>query len=101
MYEEDRTKFPWLAGSQDEDHEAIDSDNCLHFLAKEKEIDILKHIRDMIHLEITLDTFCSSSCKVLCLVCGAGANLNTSSCNCSAEEPRDKDAKRQELSKAC
>ncbi|XP_073358377.1 large ribosomal RNA subunit accumulation protein YCED homolog 1, chloroplastic-like [Aegilops tauschii subsp. strangulata] len=74
VYEEDRTKFPSITGSEDE-------------------IDISKNLRDIIHLEITLGAFCSSTCKGLCLVCGA--NLNTSSCSCGAEESTQaKDARR-------
>uniref|UniRef100_A0ACD5ZCK7 Uncharacterized protein n=1 Tax=Avena sativa TaxID=4498 RepID=A0ACD5ZCK7_AVESA len=93
VYEEDRTKFPSVTGSQDEDDQDIDWDDRLHFPAGEKEIDISKHIRDIIHLEITLDAFCSATCKGLCLTCGA--NLNMSTCSCGTEEPRDKDVKRQ------
>lgn len=92
IYEEDRTKFPSITGSEDENDEDIDWDDRLHFPAGEKEIDISKNLRDIIHLEITLDVFCSSTCKGLCLVCGA--NLNTSSCSCSTEEPQAKDARR-------
>ncbi|XP_020200812.1 large ribosomal RNA subunit accumulation protein YCED homolog 1, chloroplastic [Aegilops tauschii subsp. strangulata] len=92
IYEEDRTKFPSITGSEDENDEDIDWDDRLHFPAGEKEIDISKNLRDIIHLEITLDAFCSSTCKGLCLVCGA--NLNTSSCSCSTEEPQAKDARR-------
>ncbi|CAM0907094.1 unnamed protein product [Alopecurus aequalis] len=94
VYEEDATKFPSVTGSQDEDDQDVDWDDRVHFPAGEKEVDISKHIRDIIHLEITLDAFCSASCKGLCLTCGA--NLNTGSCGCgeAEEPPRDKDAKR-------
>ena len=84
VYQEDRTKFPSITGSEDENDEDIDWDDHVHFPAGEKEIGISKNLRDIIHLEITLDAFYSSTCKGLCLVCGA--NLNTSSCNCGAEE---------------
>lgn len=93
IYEEDKAKAPFLTGSQDEDDEDIDWDDRLHFPAGEKEIDISKHIRDIIHLEITLDAFCSPTCKGLCLVCGA--NLNTSSCSCHREKPQASDVKRR------
>jgi uncharacterized metal-binding protein YceD (DUF177 family) len=92
VYEEDATKFPSLTGSQDEDDHDIDWDDRLHFPAGAKEVDISKNIRDIIHLEITLDAFCSTGCKGLCLTCGA--NLNTGSCSCSEDEPQEKDAKR-------
>uniref|UniRef100_A0ACD5ZEY2 Uncharacterized protein n=1 Tax=Avena sativa TaxID=4498 RepID=A0ACD5ZEY2_AVESA len=94
VYEEDQTKFPSVTGSQDEDDQDIDWDDRLHFPAGEKEIDISKHIRDIIHLEITLDAFCSATCKGLCLVCGA--NLNTSTCSCGGtEETQARDVKRR------
>lgn len=93
VYEEDTTKFPSVTGSQDEDDQDIDWDDRVHFPASEKEVDISKHIRDIIHLEITLDAFCSTSCKGLCLTCGM--NFNTGSCSCTEEEElQDKDVKR-------
>ncbi|KAG8073035.1 hypothetical protein GUJ93_ZPchr0006g41642 [Zizania palustris] len=93
IYEEDQTKSPLLTGNQDEDDEDIDWDDRLYFPAGEKEMDISKHIRDIIHLEITLDAFCSPTCKGLCL--GCGANLNTSSCNCSTEKLQVKNVERR------
>ncbi|KAI9071113.1 hypothetical protein K1719_041175 [Acacia pycnantha] len=73
----------------DDDVEALmDLDDQLHFPPEEKEIDISKNIRDKIHLEITINAICDSRCKGLCLKCGT--NLNTSSCNCSREEVKDK-----------
>ncbi|KQK02161.1 large ribosomal RNA subunit accumulation protein YCED homolog 1, chloroplastic [Brachypodium distachyon] len=93
MYEEDETKSYSFTGSQDEDDEDIDWDDRLHFPAGNKEIDISKHIRDIIHLEITLDALCDTTCKGFCLACGA--NLNTSSCSCGTDKPQQaKDAKR-------
>ncbi|KAF8021723.1 hypothetical protein BT93_G2002 [Corymbia citriodora subsp. variegata] len=69
------------------DEASIDLDDRLYFPPKEKEIDISKHIRDLVHLEITIDAVCSPNCKGMCLQCGT--NLNTSSCSCR-EEPVDK-----------
>ncbi|XP_062221389.1 large ribosomal RNA subunit accumulation protein YCED homolog 1, chloroplastic [Phragmites australis] len=87
IFEEDIAKDPSLTGSQVEGDEDIDWDDRLHFPAGEREIDISKNIRDIIHLEITMDAFCSPTCKGLCLVCGT--NLNTSSCSCSREKPQE------------
>ncbi|WVZ73007.1 hypothetical protein U9M48_021378 [Paspalum notatum var. saurae] len=87
IYEEDIAKGASVAGTLDEDDQDIDWDDCLHFPAADKEIDISKHIRDIIHLEITLDAVCSPGCKGLCLACGI--NLNSSSCSCCKENPRE------------
>ncbi|XP_059625289.1 large ribosomal RNA subunit accumulation protein YCED homolog 1, chloroplastic [Cornus florida] len=66
---------------EDDDEALIDLDDRLYFPPEEKEIDISKHIRDMVHIEITINALCDPRCKGLCLKCGA--NLNTDSCNCS------------------
>ncbi|KAK1324977.1 hypothetical protein QJS10_CPA01g00166 [Acorus calamus] len=63
---------------QDEDF--VDLDDQLYFPPEEKEIDISKHLRDMVHLEITISAVCDASCKGLCLTCGV--NLNRGSCDC-------------------
>ncbi|CAN6273840.1 unnamed protein product [Urochloa humidicola] len=84
IYEEDIANS---AGTLDEDDQDVDWDDRLHFPAGDKEIDISKHIRDIIHLEITMDAVCSPSWKGLCLSCGE--NLNTSSCSCSKEKPQE------------
>uniref|UniRef100_A0A0E0K7B4 Uncharacterized protein n=1 Tax=Oryza punctata TaxID=4537 RepID=A0A0E0K7B4_ORYPU len=92
--QEEQTKAPLLTGSQeDEDDEDIDWDDRLHFPAGEKEIDISKHVRDIIHLEITLEALCSPTCKGLCL--GCGENLNTSSCSCNTEKQQAKNVPRR------
>uniref|UniRef100_A0A0E0K7B5 Uncharacterized protein n=1 Tax=Oryza punctata TaxID=4537 RepID=A0A0E0K7B5_ORYPU len=94
IFEEEQTKAPLLTGSQeDEDDEDIDWDDRLHFPAGEKEIDISKHVRDIIHLEITLEALCSPTCKGLCL--GCGENLNTSSCSCNTEKQQAKNVPRR------
>ncbi|KAI0491380.1 hypothetical protein KFK09_025640 [Dendrobium nobile] len=63
------------------DEKLIDQDDKLYFPAEEKEIDISKHIRDLVHVEITVSAVCNAGCKGLCLQCGT--NLNKKSCNCS------------------
>lgn len=74
---------------QEEDDEAsIDLDDWLYFPPEEKVIDISKHVRDMVHLEIKINTVCDPMCKGLCLKCGQ--NLNNSSCNCSKQVSKPK-----------
>ncbi|XVF35054.1 hypothetical protein REPUB_Repub18cG0111800 [Reevesia pubescens] len=65
----------------DDDDASIDWDDRLYFPPEQKEIDISKHIRDMVHLEITINAVCDPKCEGICLKCGI--NLNTSCCNCS------------------
>lgn len=64
----------------DNDDASIDIDDQLYFPAEEKEIDISKHIRDIVHVEITINAVCDANCKGLCLRCGT--NLNRSNCGC-------------------
>ncbi|KAI7724698.1 hypothetical protein M8C21_004575 [Ambrosia artemisiifolia] len=74
---------------QEEDGEAsVDLDDWLYFPPEEKVIDISKHVRDMIHLEIKINALCDPTCKGLCLKCGQ--NLNNSSCNCSQQGSKSK-----------
>ena len=47
VYQEDRTKFPSITGSEDENDKDIHWDNRLHFSIGEKEVDILKNLRDI------------------------------------------------------
>jgi hypothetical protein len=78
-----------ISEEEEEDDEAsIDLDDRLYFPPEEKEIDISKNIRDMVHVEITINAICDPSCKGLCLNCGT--NLNTSSCSCRKEEVKEK-----------
>ncbi|OWM74163.1 hypothetical protein CDL15_Pgr008474 [Punica granatum] len=72
----------------DADETEIDMDDWLHFPPEEKQIDLSKNIRDLVHLEITLNAVCDPSCKGLCLKCGT--NLNTSMCSCSKSDARKK-----------
>ncbi|KAK9275743.1 hypothetical protein L1049_023012 [Liquidambar formosana] len=83
-----RTSTGSSEGLEEDDEALIDLDDRLYFPSEEKEIDISKHIRDMLHLEITINAVCDASCKGLCLKCGI--NLNTSSCNCSKQEVKEK-----------
>lgn len=77
------------AEEEDDDDEAlIDWDDQLRFPPEDKEIDISKNIRDLVHVEITLNAFCDPRCKGLCLNCGT--NLNKSSCNCSEERVKER-----------
>ncbi|KAJ9184479.1 hypothetical protein P3X46_004199 [Hevea brasiliensis] len=73
---------------EDDDDASIDWDDRLYFPPEEKEIDISKHIRDLVHVEISINAICDPSCKGLCLNCGT--NLNTSSCSCSKERIKEK-----------
>ncbi|KAJ7959796.1 DUF177 domain-containing protein [Quillaja saponaria] len=89
IFGEDRFKSTGNSDEDGDDDEAsIDLDDRLHFPLEDKEIDISKHIRDRVHLEITINAICDPSCKGLCLKCGT--NLNTSSCICSNHEVKGK-----------
>ncbi|KAL5983160.1 hypothetical protein ACLOJK_017242 [Asimina triloba] len=56
-------KFRASGGISVEDEDSIDLDDQLYFPAGEKEIDISKNIRDMVHIEITMNAICDPSCK--------------------------------------
>lgn len=88
IFGEDKNFNPYTERSEEEDEASIDLDDRLYFPPEETKIDISKHIRDMVHVEITINAVCNPKCKGLCLECGA--NLNTASCNCSKEEVKDK-----------
>ncbi|XVF61065.1 hypothetical protein PTKIN_Ptkin08bG0099000 [Pterospermum kingtungense] len=68
---------------EEDDDASVDWDDRLYFPPEQKEIDISKNIRDLVHLEITINAVCDRRCKGICLKCGT--NLNTSSCNCKEE----------------
>lgn len=90
IFNEDKPKnSAGTANNEDDDDDdaSIDLEDRLHFPPEEKEIDISKHIRDMIHLEITINAICDPKCKGLCLNCGT--NLNTGACSCSKQETKD------------
>lgn len=69
---------------EDDDDDEIDWEDMLHFPPEVKEVDISKHIRDLVHLEITMNAICDPACKGMCLKCGA--NLNKRTCGCGNEE---------------
>ncbi|XP_076885550.1 large ribosomal RNA subunit accumulation protein YCED homolog 1, chloroplastic-like [Bidens hawaiensis] len=73
---------------QGDDEESVDLDDWLYFPPEEKLIDISKHIRDMVHLEIKINAICDPMCKGLCLNCGQ--NLNNGSCSCSQQGSKSK-----------
>ncbi|MQL87730.1 hypothetical protein Taro_020285 [Colocasia esculenta] len=82
IYGEDKSRAASMSeGQEDDDELEIDPDDRLYFPAKEKEIDLSKHIRDIVHVEIAINVVCDAGCKGLCLKCGT--NLNKSSCTCS------------------
>ena len=75
--------------SDEDDEELIDLDDQLYFPPLNKEIDISKNIRDILHLEITMNVICDPGCKGICLNCGI--NLNTGSCKCSKQAVKKND----------
>eukprot|EP00262_Sarcandra_glabra_P011613 TRINITY_DN2824_c0_g6_i1.p1 TRINITY_DN2824_c0_g6~~TRINITY_DN2824_c0_g6_i1.p1 ORF type:complete len:315 (+),score=39.39 TRINITY_DN2824_c0_g6_i1:15-959(+) len=88
IYRED--KFKSFNGSSDEeDDEDIDLDDQLYFPTEDKEIDISKPIRDMVHVEIKITALCDPKCKGFCLKCFV--NLNRNSCNCYKQEAQGTD----------
>ncbi|OMO57218.1 hypothetical protein CCACVL1_25900 [Corchorus capsularis] len=50
---------------EEDDDASIDWEDRLYFPSEEKEIDISKHIRDLVHLEITINAVCDPKCKGL------------------------------------
>ncbi|KAG6713609.1 hypothetical protein I3843_05G148400 [Carya illinoinensis] len=89
LFGDEKVRTSGSSEEEEEDDEAsIDLDDRLYFPPEEKEIDISKHIRDMVHVEITIDAVCDPRCKGLCLDCGT--NLNTSSCKCKKQKVKEK-----------
>ncbi|XP_062092948.1 large ribosomal RNA subunit accumulation protein YCED homolog 1, chloroplastic-like [Humulus lupulus] len=87
IYGENKANFITGSGEdceEEDDDASIDFEDRLYFPPKEKEIDISKHIRDLLHLEIIISSICDPNCKGMCFNCGV--NLNTSTCICSKEE---------------
>ncbi|KAJ4846781.1 hypothetical protein Tsubulata_014094 [Turnera subulata] len=74
--------------NEDDEDASIFWDDRLYFPPNEKEVDISKNIRDLLHLEDTLDVMCDPNCKGACLKCGT--NWNTGSCNCAEETEKQK-----------
>ncbi|KAI3946528.1 hypothetical protein MKX01_017744 [Papaver californicum] len=45
----------------------IDLDDRLYFPPEDREIGISKNIRDLVHIEITINAICDANCKGICL----------------------------------
>lgn len=89
LFGDEKVRTSGSSEEEEEDDEAsIDLDDRLYFPPEEKEVDISKHIRDMVHVEITIDAVCDPRCKGFCLNCGT--NLNTSICNCNKQKVKEK-----------
>lgn len=71
------------------DDDSIDWEDRLFFPREEKTIDISKHIRDMVHLEIKISSVCDPTCRGLCLDCGTNLNLSSCSCSCSTQKAKE------------
>ncbi|KAL6975983.1 hypothetical protein U1Q18_024778 [Sarracenia purpurea var. burkii] len=84
IFGEDKFRTSGTGEDEEDDEASIDLDDRLYFPPGEKAIDISKHVRDMVHVEITIDVVCDPGCKGLCLKCGS--NLNTSTCICREQE---------------
>ncbi|KAL2539269.1 Protein of unknown function (DUF177) [Abeliophyllum distichum] len=89
IFGEDKFKsFGTSEDDESDDDALIDPEDRLYFPPEEKFIDISKNIRDLVHIEITINSICDPRCKGLCLRCGT--NLNVSSCNCKTHEVEEK-----------
>ncbi|GAV78552.1 LOW QUALITY PROTEIN: DUF177 domain-containing protein, partial [Cephalotus follicularis] len=89
VYGENKLHSNGNSEEEEEDDEAsTDMDNWLYFPRQEKEFDISKPMRDMVHLEITINAVCDPKCKGVCL--GCATNLNTGNCSCSNEAVKEK-----------
>lgn len=89
IYGQDKAKSSTDSSNDEEedDEKQIDFDDRLYFPAEKEEIDLSKHIRDIVHVEITINAICDANCKGLCLKCGT--NLNKRKCSCK-EDVQDK-----------
>uniref|UniRef100_A0A2P2IR13 Uncharacterized protein MANES_09G055500 n=2 Tax=Rhizophora mucronata TaxID=61149 RepID=A0A2P2IR13_RHIMU len=90
MFREDKFKSSASKTKEEEDdgdEASIDMDDWLYFPPEEREIDISKHVRDLVHVEITINAVCDPRCKGVCLKCGA--DLNKASCNCNKERTKE------------
>ncbi|CAL5439216.1 unnamed protein product [Camellia sinensis] len=88
IFGEDKFTTSGSSEEEEDDEASIDLDDRLYFPPEEKGIDISKHIRDMVHVEMTIDALCNTTCQGLCLKCGS--NLNTTTCNCNEQETEEK-----------
>lgn len=88
IFGEEKSKTFEMNETDEDDDDLIDLDDQLYFPPEEKAIDISKNIRDLIHVEITIDAVCDPNCRGLCLKCGA--NLNNSKCVCRQQKAEEK-----------
>ncbi|CAN4123804.1 unnamed protein product [Withania somnifera] len=89
MFGEDKFKSIGNVEEEMEDDDAwIPLEDQLYFPPEEKVIDISKQIRDLVHIEITINVVCDPKCKGLCLKCGANLNVNTCSCHMQKVEEK-------------
>lgn len=84
IFGEDKTNSFGMGGDDDDDDEdsLIDMDDRLYFPVNEKVVDISKNIRDLIHIEITLNAACEPKCR--------GTNLNSSKSTSRASDAEEK-----------
>ncbi|OVA01136.1 Protein of unknown function DUF177 [Macleaya cordata] len=66
IFGEDKSKTSVLNEEDDGDDILIDLDDRLYFPAEDREIDISKNIRDLVHIEITINAICDAKCKGGC-----------------------------------
>uniref|UniRef100_A0A0C9RPP2 TSA: Wollemia nobilis Ref_Wollemi_Transcript_28736_1118 transcribed RNA sequence n=1 Tax=Wollemia nobilis TaxID=56998 RepID=A0A0C9RPP2_9CONI len=79
----DKAKTAYVSFDE-EDHEEeldFDLDDQMYFPRGEKEIDISKYIRDIVHLENSMTALCDLNCKGSCVNCGT--NFNKGTCKCT------------------
>ncbi|KAK4428017.1 Large ribosomal RNA subunit accumulation protein YCED1, chloroplastic [Sesamum alatum] len=88
IFGEDKSKSSGTGEAEDDEDALIDLDDQLYFPVEEKVIDISKNIRDLIHIEITINALCDPNCKGLCL--GCGTNLNIGNCTCRKHKVEEK-----------
>ncbi|KAK6796244.1 hypothetical protein RDI58_003945 [Solanum bulbocastanum] len=89
MFGEDKFKsFVNVEEEMEESDGWIPLEDQLYFPGEEKTIDISKQIRDLVHIEITINAVCDPKCKGLCLKCGA--NLNVNRCSCHMQKVEEK-----------
>lgn len=86
--EPEETNLGTILGEDDHDNDndekLIDFEDQVYFPSEQMELDISKQIRDLVHVEITINSVCDVGCKGMCLKCGA--NLNKTNCRCRSEE---------------
>lgn len=89
VFGEDKFKsFGNVEEEMEDDDAWIPLEDQLYFPPEEKVMDISKQIRDLVHIEITINVVCDPKCKGLCLKCGA--NLNVNSCSCHMQKVEEK-----------